>query len=166
MQIRRATLKDIPSLKNLYQGTITHINRQHYNPEQISAWAATGERITSLENKIKEQYFYVAVTADDLITGFASLEDDGELDMMYVHKDYQRQGIATLLITQIYKKAAELRLEKLTAYVSITARLFFEKQGFKVVKTQQVQLGGVALTNYQMDCDSFDSNDYPDERRL
>lgn len=150
MQIRLATLQDIPSLKSLYQGTITHINSQHYNPEQITAWAATGERITSLENKIKEQYFYVAITASGVITGFSSLEEDGELDMMYVHKDYQGQGIASLLIQQIYKKAAELGLSKLTAYVSITARPFFEKQGFKVMETQQVQLGEVTLTNYEM----------------
>lgn len=150
MQIRLATLQDIQSLKALYQGTITHINQQHYNPGQIAAWAATGERITSLENKIKEQYFYVAVTADDIITGFSSLETDGELDMMYVHKDYQGQGIASLLIQQIYEKASELGLSTLTAYVSITARPFFEKQGFKVIKTQQVPLGEVALTNYEM----------------
>jgi putative acetyltransferase len=150
MQIRLATLQDIPSLKNLYQGTITHINKQHYNPEQIAAWAATAERISSLENKIKEQYFYVAVNTDDVIAGFSSLEADGELDMMYVHKDYQGLGIASLLIQQIYEKAAALGLAKLTAYVSITARPFFEKQGFIVVETQQVQLGDVSLTNYEM----------------
>ncbi|MBS0028905.1 GNAT family N-acetyltransferase [Chitinophaga sp. 22321] len=150
MQIRPATLQDIPQLKSLYQGTITHINRAHYNPEQIRAWAATGERITSLENKIKSQHFYAAVTTDEQITGFASLEDDGELDMMYVHKDYQRQGIAAMLIKQLYKKAAELGLKTLVAYVSITARPFFEKQGFKAVETQQVQLGEVMLENYKM----------------
>jgi putative acetyltransferase len=90
------------------------------------------------------------MTAADVITGFSSLEEDGELDMMYVHKDYQGQGIASLLIQQIYKKAAELGLSRLTAYVSITARPFFEKQGFKVMETQQVQLGEVTLTNYEM----------------
>jgi putative acetyltransferase len=151
MQLRIATLEDIPSLKSLYQGTITYINSRHYNPEQISAWAATGERIASLEKKIKEQHFYVATTTNDIITGFASLENDGELDMMYVHKDFQGQGIASLLIQQLYEKAAELKITTLTAYVSITARPFFEKQGFKVVATQQVPLGEVLLENYKME---------------
>ncbi|MBO9728830.1 MAG: GNAT family N-acetyltransferase [Chitinophaga sp.] len=150
MQIRKATLQDIPALKNLYQGTIMNVNSQHYNPAQVSAWAATGERTTSLEKKIKEQYFYVAVTANDTITGFASVEADGELDMMFVHKDFQGQGIATLLIQQIYNKAAALGLSSLTAYVSITAKPFFEKQGFRVVKMQEVQLGEVGLVNYEM----------------
>lgn len=150
MQIRKATRQDIPALKNLYQGTIMHVNSQHYNPAQVSAWAATGERITSLEKKIKEQYFYVAVTTDNTITGFASVERDGELDMMYVHKDFQGQGIATLLIQQIYDQAAALGLSTLTSYVSITAKPFFEKQGFQVVKMQEVMLGEVGLVNYEM----------------
>lgn len=150
MQIRMATLQDTGQLKNLYQGTITHINSRHYNPEQVRAWAARGERIASLENKIKQQYFYVAVTPEDTITGFASVETDGELDMMYVHKDFQGMGIATLLIQQIFEKARELGLPSLTSYVSITARPFFEKMGFKVVETRQVDLGEVSLTNYEM----------------
>lgn len=150
MQIRMATLQDTGQLKNLYQGTITHINSRHYNPEQVRAWAARGERIASLENKIKQQYFYVAVNPEDTITGFASVEADGELDMMFVHKDFQGQGIATLLIEQIFEKAMELGLPSLTSYVSITARPFFEKMGFKVVETRQVDLGEVSLTNYKM----------------
>lgn len=150
MQIRMATLQDTGQLKNLYQGTITHINNRHYNPEQVRAWAARGERIASLENKIKQQYFYVAVNPEDTITGFASVEADGELDMMFVHKDFQGQGIATLLIEQIFEKAMELGLPSLTSYVSITARPFFEKMGFKVVETRQVDLGEVSLTNYKM----------------
>lgn len=150
MQIRTATLQDTSQLKNLYQGTITHINSRHYNPEQVRAWAARGERIASLENKIKQQYFYVAVTPEDTITGFASVEADGELDMMFVHKDFQGLGIATLLIQRIFEKAGELGLLSLTSYVSITARPFFEKMGFNVVETRQVDLGEVSLTNYKM----------------
>lgn len=150
MQIRMATLQDTGELKNLYQGTITHINSRHYNPAQVRAWAARGERIASLENKINQQYFYVAVTPEDTITGFASVEADGELDMMFVHKDFQGMGIATLLIQRIFEKARELGLPSLTSYVSITARPFFEKMGFKVVETRQVDLGEVALTNYKM----------------
>ncbi|PSL44843.1 putative acetyltransferase [Chitinophaga niastensis] len=150
MHLRTASLQDTEQLKTLYQGTITHINSRHYNAEQISAWAATGDKTTSLQKKINEQYFYVAETPDGLITGFASLENDGELDMMYVHKDFQGNGIATMLINGIFEKAVELGLQQLTAYVSITARPFFEKQGFVVVAEQEVMIGEVVLINYEM----------------
>jgi putative acetyltransferase len=34
---------------------------------------------------------------------------------------------------------------------SITAKSFFEKRGYKVLKKQQVELPGVFLTNYVME---------------
>lgn len=49
-----------------------------------------------------------------------------------------------------------LRLEKLSAserfrtHASITARLFFEKRGFQVVKEQTVKRNGVEMMNYVM----------------
>jgi putative acetyltransferase len=150
MHLRIATIEDTEQLKALYQGTIREINSRHYNPTQIIAWAATGEKIISLHKKINEQYFYVAETSDGHITGFASLENDGELDMMYVHKDFQGNGIAAMLINRIFEKAVELGLQELTAYVSITAKPFFEKQGFVVVAEQEIMIGEVALTNYEM----------------
>ena len=38
----------------------------------------------------------------------------------------------------------------LTTHASITARPFFEKRGWQVVKEQQVERRGVLLTNYIM----------------
>ncbi|MBC9934286.1 GNAT family N-acetyltransferase [Chitinophaga qingshengii] len=150
MNIRKAQLSDMPALRDLYQGTILSVNSKDYNPEQVAAWAARGNRLDSLEKRINTQHFYVAETAENVITGFASLEDDGEFDMMFVHKDFQRQGVASLLVEQIIRKAQELQLPVLTAYVSITARPFFEKKGFTVVRAQTVDIDGVVLDNYEM----------------
>lgn len=151
MNLRKATISDMPELRDLYQQTIRTVNSQDYNAAQIAAWSGRGDRLSSLENKINTQHFFVAETPDKVITGFASLEDDGELDMMFVHKDYQRQGIATLLANHIIQTARELGIPVLTAYVSITARLFFEKIRFRVVREQSVNIDGVELTNYQME---------------
>ena len=54
-------------------------------------------------------------------------------DFLYVHKDYQRQGIADNLYTEIQAKAIKQGTTLLTADVSITARPFFEKKGFKII---------------------------------
>ncbi|QJB32429.1 GNAT family N-acetyltransferase [Chitinophaga oryzae] len=150
MNIRKAALSDMPVLRDLYQGTIRTVNSKDYNPEQVAAWAGRGDRLSSLERRINTQHFYVAETPDKVITGFASLEDDGEFDMMFVHKDFQRQGVATLLTETIIRKAETLQLPSLTAYVSITAKPFFERMGFRVVKAQTVDIDGVLLNNYEM----------------
>jgi len=40
---------------------------------------------------------------------------------------------------------------KITAHASITAKPFFEKRGYKVVKKQEAERNGILLTNYVME---------------
>ncbi|MGL6194154.1 MAG: GNAT family N-acetyltransferase [Thermoguttaceae bacterium] len=135
-KIRRATLDDVPALKTLYQETITTI---------------CAERTDSLAKRIESQYFIVAVSESDEITGFASFEEPDYLDMMYVHKDYQFQGIGKSLLTTIMEKASETGATRITSDVSITAKPFFDRHGFHMVKKQTVRIGYVELTNYIME---------------
>ncbi|MBD0277694.1 MAG: GNAT family N-acetyltransferase [Flavisolibacter sp.] len=89
MHIRQANPDDVVQLRELYFNTITTINAKDYTPEQITAWAATAYRTGSLLRKIRKQYFLVAEWENHQIIGFASLDDSGCLDMLYVHKDFQ-----------------------------------------------------------------------------
>src|SRR5687767_8238260 len=100
MSIREASSYDAKELQELYLGTITTVNAKDYTSEQIKAWASTANKIEPLTKKITEQHFYVA-EEDNQIIGFASLENSGHLDMMYVHKDFQNKGIATHLLNRI-----------------------------------------------------------------
>lgn len=108
MQLRRATANDMEQLKALYFNTILAVNSKDYSDEQVKVWASTADRTENLLRRIREQYFYVAYNDEDIITGFASLENNGYLDMMYVHKDLQRMGIATLLINKIFSTAKRI----------------------------------------------------------
>jgi putative acetyltransferase len=150
MNLRLARQEDISELQELYYGTITTINPKDYCPEQIVAWASTANRTESLSKKINEQYFYVAENERGQITGFASLEKSGYLDFLYIHKDYQDQGIASLLVDKLLQIAASLNLPFIESDVSITAKPFFEKRGFKTIRQQIVMINGVALTNFKM----------------
>ena len=148
MFLRRATLADMPQLKELYRQTILQVNAQHYSPEQVTVWASTADRTEGLARRINEQHFYVTETNEGIITG--SIEDSGYLDMLYVHKDYQRQGIGSQLIEQLLAKAVELGISIVESEVSITARPLFEHFGFVVVEQQEIDINGVLLINYKM----------------
>jgi len=50
----------------------------------------------------------------------------------------------------IEKEAVSCGINELTADVSITAKPFFEKKGYEVLKKQSVERKGVLLTNYRM----------------
>ena len=86
------------------------------------------------------------------IAGFADLDGD-YLDRLYVHRDFQRQGVATALAQALEQRAAEKGFSRITVHASVTARPFFEKRGWRVVREQQVERKGVFLTNFIMEKD-------------
>jgi len=88
---------------------------------------------------------------DDRIIAFAELEEDGHLDMFYVHKDAVGKGIGARLYKAIEQRARERDVTQIHTEASITARPFFERQGFVVVSEQIVERGGVEMTNFAMD---------------
>ena len=148
IKIRRAAANDIDEIKKLYYDTVTTVNAKDYDENQIKAWIkpfletdTTTKDKRKFADKIIEQYFIVAMI-DNIIGGFASLEDNGYLDFMYVHKDYQRQGIAKALLTELENYAHEKNIEELDAVVSITARGFFEKYGFVKIREDIVEVRG------------------------
>jgi putative acetyltransferase len=151
MHIRKAVKGDIDELKELYHDTITTINKRDYREEQIKAWASTKDRTEGFMRRISEHCFLIAENSDHKITGFASLEKTGYLDLLYVHKDFQGIGVAKLLLQKIIDTARELNIPKLETDASITAKPFFEKFGFRTVRQQTVSINNVQLINYKME---------------
>ena len=92
----------------------------------------------------------VAENEEGVIVGFGSVNDDGYMHTLFVHKDFQHQGVATSLYKHLEAYARERGAKRLTSEVSITAKPFFEKRGYKVVKERQVERQGIFLTNYVM----------------
>ncbi len=84
---------------------------------------------------------------NDIIIGFGDIDKTGYLDRLYVHKDYQGKGVATTICNKLEKEVQG----KIFTHASITAKTFFEKRGYKVVKEQQVERQGVILINYVME---------------
>ena len=93
-----------------------------------------------------EHYSLVAVEGCG-IAGFGDIDQTGYLDRLYVHKDYQRKGIATAICDGLERTAQG----KITTHASITARPFFEKRGYTVIKEQRVERQGIALVNFVME---------------
>jgi len=147
--IRQAKLNDIVAIQKLFVDTIESVCRYDYSAEQIAVWTSSIENTKRWTDKLMKQYFLIA-EIDNKIVGFASLEKNKYFDLMYVHKDYQRQGIADNLYSEISAKAIKHGTTLLTSDVSITARPFFEKKGFKIIAEQKNNIKGVEVINYKM----------------
>jgi putative acetyltransferase len=150
--IRKGQLTDLIGLQRLFVDTIHEVCRDDYTTEQMEAWTYDVKNQRNQkrwEYALVHQYFLVA-HHEDQILGFASLEHDSYVDFLYVHKDFQGQGVASALYSALEKEAVRLHQTMLTSDVSKTARPFFERTGFEVTKEQMVLRRGVELTNYKM----------------
>lgn len=148
--LRQANHHDLPEMKELYRGTIAHVCANDYDAEQRKVWASSSEKTERWENLINEQYVLLAAK-QDMIVGFGSLLNGNYLDFMYVHKDHQKQGIADLLLRALEAEAIRRKTKVITSDISKTARPFFEKKGYVVLKEQENVRGDVVLINYKME---------------
>ena len=149
MQIRTATDNDAEKICRLFRDTIITVNSKDYNIEQIAAWSSRSADSERWIGKINDQYFIVS-EYETTIIGFASLTMSGYLDFMFVHKDHQGKGIASLLLKCLENKAQELNINQIMSDVSITAKPFFLSKGFVVITEQTVEVDSVPLTNFKM----------------
>lgn len=148
--IRTTTPADIPELQKIFSETILSVNRKDYTPEETDDWASCANNEARWNELMITHHFLTALNRERKIVGFASVSKDGYLHSLYVHKDFQRRGIATLLYREIEDYVYKRNIRRITSEVSITALPFFEKQGFKIDAKQKRKAGKLYLTNYKM----------------
>ena len=144
--IKPAQAIHLDQMRQLFYDTITTVNKKDYTEDQINAWAAGYKDIGKWIVKMKEQKFFVAEARNKLL-GFASIAADGCLDYIYIHKDHQREGIATKLLQELEKYVLKSNIEEVWSDVSITAKPFFQSRGFIISEIYVRQLKGVEFTN-------------------
>ena len=150
--IRKGQLGDLAELQKLFLDTITEICKVDYNEDQIDAWIADTKNNKNRQRWIDiltKQFVLVAQIQNEIV-GFITLDHGNYIDLLYVHKNHQRQGIADSLYKNIENEARRQDQSFLTSNVSKTARPFFEKVGFEVTKKQTIDRQNVTLTNYKM----------------
>ena len=152
MKIIKYKEPDVEEIVSLFYETVHSVNSKDYSESEIDAWAPKDERelkVQSWKKPLSQNITFVA-KVNEKIVGFSDLTHSGYLDRLYVHKDYQRQGIATALVDMLESAARKLNLLEIETEASITAKPFFEKRGYKVVCSQIIERKGVKLTNFIM----------------
>jgi putative acetyltransferase len=151
MKQRLATTADFPAIKKLFLETVHHVCLGDYSPAEIAAWTSgVEEEPERWLKKIEEQHF-ILIEIDGVLVGMGSLLHGDYLDMMYVHKDYQGQGIAKRLLSELEAEAIRQGNSRISSDVSITARPFFDKKGFKVLHKNEIPRKGIILINYHVE---------------
>jgi putative acetyltransferase len=146
MIIRKYVPTDCKAIAELFYDTVHCVNAKDYTREQLNAWA-TGSIDSEKWDASFQAHSAVVAIEDDIIVGFGDMDSSGYLDRLYVHKNYQKKGIASAICDELEQSA---NAENFSTHASITAKPFFEKRGYSVVKKQKVERSGILLTNYIM----------------
>ncbi|NBA87446.1 GNAT family N-acetyltransferase [Emticicia sp. CRIBPO] len=146
METRRATFQDLGEILQLFAGTIQTVNAADYTEDQLNAWSSGASNQEGWKNRITEQYFLVA-EINGVIAGFASISFEGYIDLIFVHKDYQRLGVAKRLMHEMEIFATKKALPEIWSDVSITAVPFFLKSGFETDHQYEKTFNGVTFRN-------------------
>ena len=76
---------------------------------------------------------------------------DGHLDTFYCRKDSVGRGVGSRLYRAVEQEALTLECDQIFTRASITARPFFERHGFRIIRERTVVRRGVELTNFAME---------------
>src|SRR5471032_484119 len=146
--IRRYDAADLDAVIGVFLRSVREVASRDYDAGQIAAWAKADRDVWS--RRRLERPTWVALL-DDVIAGFIDLESSGHIDMLFVDPAAQRKGTASALLETVENAARGQQRAVLDTDASITARPFFEKHGFEVVRSQDVALRGQRLTNFRME---------------
>ncbi|WKA60388.1 GNAT family N-acetyltransferase [Planococcus shenhongbingii] len=150
--IRKFRDADVKEIVSLFYETVHEVNAADYSEEQLAAWAPIGERMEKEAvwgESLRRNITYVA-DIDGTIAGFCDMATTGYLNRLYVHKNYQRQGVASKLADLLEQEAGKRELQAISTEASLTAKPFFEERGYQVIKKQSVERKGIAMPNYKM----------------
>ena len=151
ISIRDYQPEDVQALANIYYNTIHRINIQHYTKEQVDVWAP----LSSLETEGWAKKFprtkpIIATVGNDIVE-FAEFEPNGHIDCFFCHHEWVGKGVGSALMKEILRRAKNNHIHHIFFEVSITARQFFEKHGFKVVARHTTVRNDIERTGFKME---------------
>ena len=146
MQIRAYRSEDCPELAQLFYDSVHHVCVHDYTEAERNAWATGSVDIHTWDQSFQSHVTLIAEESG-VIIGFGDIDPSGYLDRLYVHKDFQRKGVATALCDQL---EAAVTADTIITYASITSRPFFAQRGYVVLAPNSVERNGVSLKNYRM----------------
>ena len=158
--IRFADLDDIPTIGYLAQ-QIWPVTYGHLLPEgQVDYMLEMNYSPESLNDQITKQHHrFLIAELDEEAVGFASFgetEDEGvqKLHKIYVLPQTQGKGVGRALLDFVIEQIIEegATMLRLNVYRFNKAKDFYEKLGFSVTQTIDIEIGnGFKLNDYVME---------------
>ena len=128
--IRNATAADAEAVHKIVLRALRETNARDYPPSVIDRLVLTlPDKVAS---NLETWCAFVAIVNGQVV-GTGSL-NGRMVSSVYVHPDYQGHGIATKLMDAVENAASAQSQGTLSVQSSITAKPFYAKRGFRIVR--------------------------------
>jgi len=145
--LRPYTPADCEALAELFYRTVHTVNARDYTEEQLNVWASGHPDLAAWNRSFLAHYTVIA-EAEGQPAGFGDIDKTGYLDHLFVHHAFQRRGVASAICGELERSVPN---GKIVTHASVTAKGFFERRGYHVIREQLVERQGVLLKNYVME---------------
>jgi len=137
-------------LRQLFFDSIRQVGRGYYSEAELRAWATEQYDGEQWKLHLQSTNPFVAELGGTVV-GYADIQNDGYIDHFYCHYQHQRVGIGAALMARLHSHGEQRHMPRYYSHVSLSARAFFERNGFAVVREQRVPQGDQILTNFLME---------------
>jgi len=158
--IRKATLKDALIISTLAEYTFRQTFRQDFiYAHELDTYCDETFNYSKIKKAIikKENQFFVAVV-DEEIVAYAKMKKDKpkvvELQKIYLHHAFHRQGLGLLLMNASIAEAKVLGYDTMWLKVvenNVKAITFYKQLGFDFIKLHHHPIGSNPFVFHQMD---------------
>jgi putative acetyltransferase len=149
MILRPFQPSDLEQVIGVYRAAIHTLAAPFYTRAELSAWAPT----TMDPDKWRQRLATVcAMVADEngIVAGFLTYDLTGHIDMLFILPPFARQGVATRLYADAEADMRKAAVARVFAEVSLAARPFFERAGFRVDAEEFAECRGQKLRRFRM----------------
>ncbi len=150
MKIRKFHTSDTEIICQLFYDTIHNINGVDHSADQLDAWAPKVPDPEVWQARMVENITLVAESSGE-ITGFGELADGNHIHMLFCHKNHIRKGIGAHVLAALEDEGTAAGQRCFSTFASLTARTFYEMQGYRVIRRRRFRRGGVDLSNWLME---------------
>jgi GNAT superfamily N-acetyltransferase len=137
-QIRQATAEDILPALDLALCVFMEYDSPDYGPEHTERMRlAIEERIANTDIYLPGNRLMFVALDDKKVIGIIETYGNNRISLMFVDSDYQRQGVATDLMSRM---ACELKMsgfDQIVLNSSPNGLLFYKHFGFTIIETEK-----------------------------
>ncbi|MBK1991426.1 GNAT family N-acetyltransferase [Campylobacter sp. 2018MI35] len=143
--IRKASIKDLNTCIILFKQSVKTLCLKDYTQKQIKMWIKIDKE--KWEEKFKNNDVFIYEKEGKIASFISIINCQKILDLLFTHPNFIKQGLAQNLLDFALKNYL---YKEIYTFASLSAKDFFLKNNFKIVRENEVKRNDQILKNFLM----------------